>query len=85
MPKEGYGAVTVPVSLKEQLTITAKDIGLSVPRLIESLLAGYSTYSTNGGNIVQQKNLIQAPFPKNNSNFKLGLPAFPASRGRRPH
>jgi len=40
MPKEGFTALTVSVSLKDQLTTTAKTLGYrSVPALIEDLLS----------------------------------------------
>jgi len=87
MPKPGFTAITVSASLKERLSETARALGFcGVPSLIESLLTITSTgTSTNGGNIPQQISPNQAPFPKNNLKNTLGLPAFPASRGRRPH
>jgi len=37
MPKQGYGAITIPVSLKAQLTAMAEASSLSVPKFIEWL------------------------------------------------
>jgi len=55
MPRNGYGAITIPISLKEQLTLAAKASATSVPRLIEDLLAWYSTYSSSNGNDYNRK------------------------------
>jgi len=38
MPKQGYGAITIPLTLKEQLTTIAEASNLSVPKLIEQLI-----------------------------------------------
>ena len=38
MPKPGFTAITVSNRLKQRLTITARQLGLSVPRLIEEML-----------------------------------------------
>ena len=39
MPKTGYGAITIPLTLKEQLRAIAKASNQSVPKLIEQLIA----------------------------------------------
>ncbi|RLI40642.1 hypothetical protein DRO69_12640 [Candidatus Bathyarchaeota archaeon] len=38
MPKPGYGAITIPLTLKEQLTAMAKASNQSVPKLLEQLI-----------------------------------------------
>mgnify|MGYP000017521402 CR=1 FL=1 len=38
MPKPGFTAITVSNRLKQRLTLTARQLGLSVPRLIEEML-----------------------------------------------
>ena len=38
MPKPGFTAITISNSLKQRLTRTARQLGLSVPRLIEEML-----------------------------------------------
>ena len=50
MPKRGFTCVTISETLKEQLSAIAKSQGVSIPSLIEQLLARTSTRtSTNGG------------------------------------
>lgn len=39
MPKTGYGAITIPLTLKKQLTAMAEASSQSVPKLLEQLIA----------------------------------------------
>ena len=72
MPKDGYGAITIPTLLKEQLTLAAKASAISVPRFIEDLLVWYSTYSTNDQNGLNEEDFKNGCFSQ--TEFEFGSP-----------
>ena len=74
MPKPGYTAITVSLSLKQRLKDAARSLGYrSVPALIEDLLNRYQypyQYQHNGGHPQppqppQQTGLISSRFSRN--------------------
>jgi len=81
LPKEGFTALTVSVSLKDQLVKTAEALGYkTVPALIRDLLAGTSkstsTQALNGGSQAFETGFKNGFIPKTERLFLVRPPGF---------